>query len=313
MWLLPLLASLAFATEPPAGAADALAGPGADEVMALSKGAAGGDAAALAALGARCDAGSGLACGNLASILRGGAGGPARVAEAPSLLERGCAAGWAMACGDLGFMLVRGDGAAVDLVRGYRYTRQGCDKGFLPSCGEAAQLLVSGAGVAADAAAARTLFARACDGESWRYCTQLAAMHEQGAGGVVDLVKAEDTYILACTHGQVEACGRLPWVVEAEGELERAFRSAEELCDQNVALACVWSGTASRKGKGTIVDPGAAERRYTQACNVDEAMGCAGLAAVHLEAGHTAKANAALKRACSLGMKAACDVGPAVP
>jgi hypothetical protein len=287
-------------------AADPLDSPDAAEVMRLTKAAVAGDTSALAALGARCDAGAGMACGNLASLLHGGAGGTARVAEAPALLEKGCAAGWLLACGDLGYTLVHGDEVPADLERGYRFTRQACDGGYAPSCGESAELLVSGAGVAADAATARTLFDRACTGQSWRYCTELGGAYEQGVGGAVELPKAEDTYVLACTHGEAQACGRLPWVVEAEGDLERAFRLSEELCGQGIAPACVWSGTASRKGRGTVVDPKAAERRYDQACDAGEALGCAGLGALYLEAGRTAKANAALKKACGMGLEVAC-------
>jgi TPR repeat protein len=295
--------SLLIAT---AAAADPLATPEADEVMRLTQAALAGDTTALPLLAAQCDSGVGFACGNLASLLRKGVGGPARVAETTALLEKGCTAGWALACGDLGYVLARGEGVPADPERGYRYTREACEKGYAPSCGEAADMLVSGYGVAVDAAAARGLFERACAGQSWRFCTKQGGVYEQGIGGAVDLLKSEDAYLAACTHGQAEACGRLPWVVAAQGDAERAFRLSEELCKQAIAPACVWSGTALRKGQGTAIDAKASAVRYGQACDAKEALGCAGIAALHLEAGRDAKAKVALEKACELGLTAAC-------
>jgi len=260
-----------------------------------------------------CGAGNMLACHNLGSAYAAGRLGEADPTAGLPYLEQGCALGLPLSCADLGWMYRNGEGVERDPERAFSFTEKSCVAGWAVSCGELAEMLVSGFGVSADPQRARTLMSLACqEGQrsrrsERRFCTQLGGMCEQGVGGPVALDLAEVAYSAACRRGDVAACGRLPYVVKARGELPRALEIAEGLCSQGLAMPCAYAGQAHATGSGCAADAEAAAGFYRQACAEDLAIGCAALGLLLTTSEpHSVEGKAALQRGCTLGAVEAC-------
>lgn len=197
-----------------------------------------------------------------------------------------------------------------------------CDAGDPLGCRKLGSLYEVGRGsFQKSSEKALELYKKSCDARDPSGCAFLARRIEKGKGIERDRGRATAMYEKACSGGDPASCAILGFSREngpqsgaAASDIEafykRALPALQRECDGGGLLECVELGTLLQRGKGVAQDIPAAQEAFRRACRGSLEEGCAnGVALGLLVAGDPNGSNAvaALQKACSGGVAAACN------
>ncbi len=156
-----------------------------------------------------CDAGSALACNNLATLrAEGYAGLDPNPIAAREIFERACTAGEPAACNNVAFVIGGLPASPRRGPRGARVYKLRCGGPFQVGCvgwGERRDVVPRGTPV--DVAQAVAALERACQGGLTTACVNLGAFLYLGRGVTRDRARAEKLFSESCFRGDASACG----------------------------------------------------------------------------------------------------------
>ncbi len=222
-----------------------------------------------------CDGEYAQACNNLATFWNEGTGGLKDPTKARVLHDKGCRLGGGNSCYGLAVAMENGSGGPTDIGGALSAYENACERGTLAACNNLGDMLAAGRGAPSDHARARGLFAQACEGGHHLACTNLGITMASGRGGQEkDYTAARTVFEKACTGGEPHACLQLADL------FERGLGGAR---DTEKALALLEKNCATSDGES-----------------------CLQLGMLHTMHGAQDKAKPAYKRACELGLQAAC-------
>lgn len=233
-----------------------------------------------------CDGGVGVSCTRLAELLENGIGGEADWKEAARRQRLACEGGLVDACAKLARLTRLGQGVPRNLARAQEMTASSCERGSPEACEALSEDNRFGVGMPTEVTRADTLAARAlglhrqrCDRDDADSCIALSDRLDAGKGtpkdekqAAVVLKRGRELQKIACDKGDLLACRA--WRPEL-AKLDQARRSTEfqRACDLDDGNSCYF-----------LVQPALSVRRASPEATV-----------------------AMTKRACMLGVSAACE------
>jgi hypothetical protein len=244
-----------------------------------------GEAALLADLKARCEAGQWQACHQLGQAFDWGWYSIDRDRpRAAALYARACDGGYAPACETLASNASVGRGTPRDVVSAADRLTRGCDLGDASCCQALASAHAAGRGVARDGAKALALARRACDlsrSDARTYwtagppCEWMATALETGQGLPQDTALSLELRQAACDRDEAGSCLRAARLLkELPGfDVGRVLSLYEKAC-RSESHACVELGAIYREGDAVAKDDGAALRWFSLACEGGFLPGC---------------------------------------
>jgi TPR repeat protein len=197
------------------------------------------------------------------------------------MLAQACEAGTTVACENLASMYENGYGVLKDPIRATTLYEQACDGGKASGCVKAGVNYVNGDGVPKDPARAAVLFKRACDAGSAVACLNLGIQYKIGNGVARDSIRAATLYKQSCDGGHAWACVNLG-VLYADGDgvskdPPRAAALWDQACQQDEPTGCQNRAIALRDGIGIEKDVVRAETLFRKACDRGHQEACQAL------------------------------------
>lgn len=225
-----------------------------------------------------CRLNSGDGCSNLGVLVELGKGGAADLPRARELFKQACELGSASGCNGLGYLLESGRGGPVDRARALELYQYACDAGDPISCSNLGTAFERGEGRPKDLKRARELFELACKDRTAAGCANLAGMYMSGIGAPKDRAKGAMLYHRSCLAEE-------PWSLRH----------------------CSLLGAMVLLKESSLLTPDQAYAYVSAGCDDGDVAGCSALVVYWGERGAVEPAMRALRRACSLGSKEACD------
>lgn len=137
-----------------------------------------------------CSAGEMTACNRLGWFHNNAHGVPLDLARAKDLYTQACDAGLMAACDNLGWML-RADTAAPNVARALKLFKDACDANVASACNNLGFMYREGRGIDIDLPSALVYLKRACDGECILGCRAVAGIYEQGVAPVIPVDRTQ--------------------------------------------------------------------------------------------------------------------------
>jgi TPR repeat protein len=184
----------------------------------------------------------------------------------------------------------------------------GCRRGHSESCNNLGVCYQRGTGTTRDLARARELYAGSCSQGDWLACQNQAELVFDGEGGPADPEAGKRLLVKACDGGEGKSCR---WLL-AMNQGKEALRYARKGCELEDARSCSAAAILL-----AVDEPQSAELRerigkLNAACSNDEASNCGALALLYSVGigveRDPERAQALLKRTCTLGGTQACQV-----
>jgi len=215
------------------------------------------------------------------------------------------------ACTSLGYMYAEGRTVDKDEAKAAELFEKGCKYNDPRGCTAFAMALVSGTGVKRHETKAAELFGKACEHDDPSGCTNLGFMYAIGQGVAKDEAKALELFQTACDGGNTTGCKNI-----------LGYHAAA--CKRGEGQGCLAGGrwaqamlekeslpTGLQLDQSTVASfLSEAARLLEGACNDEKAESCAALASMYSKGEGVgqdpAKAAELDKRACELGLTAAC-------
>ncbi|MEZ4238132.1 MAG: tetratricopeptide repeat protein [Myxococcota bacterium] len=249
-------------------------------------------------------------CANLGLVLEAGFGVTLPDPQgAHEAYALGCEHGEADACTNLALnALERGD---PDVGAAVDRLTGACRDGSGAGCAALGQVLLRGqVGIPADPERAVGLLTEACDLAYAQGCTALAQVLGQGEAPA-DPDRARAAAARACALGDSTGCMVLGYQAAEARAFDRAAERFTAACHIGAADGCAMVGALHERGDLGAPDPAAAAVWYTEACRRNDPGACVEL----LRAGRPLPLNSGaldtfLEEACSHDVAEACSVVP---
>jgi TPR repeat protein len=197
---------------------------------------------ALAAAQKLCDAGTALACEQLAGLLRAGKGVKKDGRRAAEAYKKACDAGAVEACLRLASMHAAGEGVEQDAGRAVELYADACERGLMDACASYGLALAAGNGVPEQDAKAVSYYQRACNQGSGAGCRLLGRALRDGEGATKDEKRGRELFLQACEAKDALGCN-LAGIAFAEGaggpkDMKRARELFRKACDGGHKEGC---------------------------------------------------------------------------
>jgi TPR repeat protein len=196
------------------------------------------------------------------------------------IAEHRCLLGDAAECLRAALSFEGGEGAPRrDATRAVQQYARGCDLGNSLACNAFGVALDYGEGVAREPERAVTAFERACKMGDSLGCANLGYMLENGEGVGADRARARSLYRDSCTSGQVYGCLHDEMLgaqdAGAPRDRQRAFAFWRRACDARDARACAFVGVIYEDGPdGRSRDEAKSQQAMKRACELGNRLAC---------------------------------------
>jgi hypothetical protein len=206
---------------------------------------------------------------------------------------------------------------AGGVVRERLEKEHGCVTGAGDTCLELGIALEAGRPpFARDPVRAAVEYGRGCDLGNGFACNNLGDAFEYGRSVPRDLSRAASLYERACHAGRPLGCANLGHLVEhGEGVAQdpaRARRLYRESCAAGDVYGCFHAQMMAAEDAGAPRDPQRSVTHWQRACDARDARGCAFVGLLFEDgpdgfARDEARSGRAMKHACDLGLRPACE------
>lgn len=266
-----------------------------------------------------CGLKNGMACYQLAVMLKDGKGGTIDLKESVVLLERSCSYGLAKGCHSAGQVYISGEGAAKDIKKARKLLGAACMGLHTLACASYANMLARGLGGPRKLPIAIRLHKRLCESDTqsaaWS-CLSLMQIFASGMGGKKDYKQAAVYAKKACERKNARACGELGSFYH-QGKLggADAVKSLywyKKSCQLKSGAGCFIVAIFHQRGLAGAKQPKEARKMAKQACALGDNDGCA-LLGEFLTTGKGGprsceRANQVFRKACRMGHTKACQM-----
>jgi TPR repeat protein len=196
------------------------------------------------------------------------------------IAEHGCLQGEAADCLRAAIAFEGGEGAPTrDPARSVQQYTRGCDLGNSLACNALGVALDYGEGTAHEPERAVAAFERACKMGDSLGCANLGYMLENGEGTARDVARARLQYRDACTSGNVYGCLHEEMLAAQDAgaprDRDRAFAYWRRACDGRDARACAFVGVMYEDGPdGRARDEAKSQQAMKRACELGNRRAC---------------------------------------